>query len=203
MEKKGKRKVKIKSIMFLFVIIIFTCCCIFIFTKKDSILIEKKEKGYLASSTYTIDLYEYLKEEEKESLEKKDSLVRGKEIKYFPDSIITYEDKEYLKKCLEIIKYKLKNEYKLDINKNKTMITSCKEGINFLGYNFKVINNKTIISLSQSSKKNIKKGIKRNKYFYNRKMINFNQLFSSIENYKYSYKYCNYYEIKNIFDRYF
>ena len=60
MEKKGKRKVKIKSIMFLFVIIIFTCCCIFIFTKKDSILIEKKEKGYLASSTYTIDLYEYL-----------------------------------------------------------------------------------------------------------------------------------------------
>lgn len=34
-------------------------------------------------------------------------------------------------------------------------------------------------------------------------MINFNQVFSSIENYKYSYKYCNYYEIKNIFDRYF
>lgn len=124
-------------------------------------------------------------------------------INYMDDYIIIHQDKEYLKKCLEIIKDKLNNEYKLDINKNKTMITNHKEGINFLGYNFKVINNKTIISLSQSSKKNIKKGIKRNKYFYNRKMINFNQLFSSIENYKYSYKYCNYYEIKNIFDRYF
>ena len=96
-KKKSKRKVKVKSIIFLFVVIIFIGACIFIFTKKDNILIEKKEKGYLASSTYTIDLYEYLKEEEKESLEKKDSLVRGKEIKYFPDSSLTYEDKEYFK----------------------------------------------------------------------------------------------------------
>lgn len=124
-------------------------------------------------------------------------------INYMDDYIIIHQDKECLKKCLEIIKDKLNNEYKLDINKNKTMITNHKERINFLGYHFKVINNKTIISLSQSSKKNIKKGIKRNKYLYNRKMINFNQLFSSIENYKYSYKYYNYYEIKNVFDRYF
>ena len=43
-----------------------------------------------------------------ESLEKKDSLVRGKEIKYFPDSIITYEDKEYL-----TIIYEDKNYYVL------------------------------------------------------------------------------------------
>lgn len=118
-KKKSKRKVKVKSIMFLFVVIIFICCCIFIFTKKDNILIEKKEKGYLASSTYTIDLYEYLKEEEKESLEKKDSLVRGKEIKYFPDSIITYEDKEYLK-----IIYEDKNYYVLKDN-----IVSKKESV--------------------------------------------------------------------------
>lgn len=124
-------------------------------------------------------------------------------INYMDDYIIIHQDKEYLKKCLEVIREKLKNEYKLDINKNKTMITSCKEGINFLGYNFKVNNKKTVITLSQSSKRNIKKGIKRNKYFYNNKMINFNQVFSSIENYKYSYKYCNYFEIKNIFDRYF
>lgn len=61
-------------------------------------------------------------------------------INYMDDYIIIHQDKEYLKKCLEVIKDKLKNEYKLEINKNKTMITSCKEGINFLGYNFKVNN---------------------------------------------------------------
>lgn len=119
------------------------------------------------------------------------------------DYIIIHQDKEYLKKCLEVIKDKLKNEYKLEINKSKTMITSCKEGINFLGYNFKVINKKTIVTLSQSSRRNIKKEIKRNIYFYSKQMISFNQVFSSIENYKYSYKYCKYYDIKNIFDRYF
>ena len=50
------------------------------FNKKDNILIEKKEKGYLASSTYTIDLYEYLKDES--FLKKLDSLhIRENTIK--------------------------------------------------------------------------------------------------------------------------
>ncbi len=123
-------------------------------------------------------------------------------VNYMDDYVILHQDKEYLKKCFNIIISKLKNEYKLDINKSKTFINRSSIGINFLGYNFKVIDNKTIISLSNSSKKNIIKGIKRSKYLYNSNYINFNSLFSSIENYKYSYKYANKIVIKNIFDRY-
>ena len=123
-------------------------------------------------------------------------------INYMDDYIIIHENKEYLKYCLSIIKDKLLNEYKLNINVNKTFITSSNIGINFLGYNFKVINNKTIITLSNNSKRNIIKGIKRSKYLYNNNLIRFNSLFSSIENYKYSYKYVNKIYIRNIFDKY-
>ena len=47
----------------------------------------------------------------------------------------------------------------------------------------------TIITLSKNTKNNIKKGIKKTNYLYKNNKINFNQYFSSIENYKYSYKY--------------
>ena len=124
-------------------------------------------------------------------------------INYMDDYIIIHQDKEYLKYCLSIIKDKLYNEYKLELNKNKTIISSSSNGINFLGYNFKVINKKTISTLSQSTKRNIRKGIKRSIYLYNNDLINFNSLFSSIENYKYGYKYTNKIYVKNIFDRYF
>ena len=119
------------------------------------------------------------------------------------DYVIIHQDKEYLKYCLSIIKDKLYNEYKLELNKNKTIISSSKNGITFLGLNYKVINNKTIIKLNNNSKRNIIKGIKRSKYLYNNNLINFNSFFSSIETYKYSYKYINKIYIKNIFDRYF
>ena len=105
-------------------------------------------------------------------------------VNYMDDYIIIHSDKEYLNYCLNIIKEKLYNDYKLELNKNKTLISSSNNGINFLGYNFKVKNNKTIITLSKSSKRNIKKGIKRSKYLYYNNSINFNSLFSSIENYK-------------------
>ena len=96
----------------------------------------------------------------------------------------------------------LYNEYKLSVNKNKTYIANAKNGIPFLGYNFKVINNKTIIKLSKNSKKNIKKGIKRTKYLYKNNYIEFSQVFSSIENYKHSYPYASKKEVKNIFELY-
>ena len=38
-----------------------------------------------------------------------------------------------------------------------------------------------------NSKRNIRKGIKRNKYKFNNKIINFEKYFCSIENYKHSY----------------
>ena len=122
-------------------------------------------------------------------------------VNYMDDYIIIHENKEYLKTCLKIIEEKLEKEYKLSINKNKTIITRSDIGVNFLGYNFKVINNKTIITLSQNTKRNIKEGIKRSKYLYENNKITFNQYFNSIETYKYSYKYIDKIIIKNIFEK--
>ena len=123
-------------------------------------------------------------------------------VNYMDDYVIIHQDKVYLKKCLDIITSKLSNEYNLLVNKNKTYISSSRNGIQFLGYNFKVINNKTIIRLNSNSKKNIKKGIKRTKYLFANNLINFDKLFSSIENYKHSYPYTTVSDAYNIFNRY-
>lgn len=40
-------------------------------------------------------------------------------VNYMDDYIIIHQDKEYLKKCLNIITDKLYNEYNLLVNKNK------------------------------------------------------------------------------------
>ena len=126
-----------------------------------------------------------------------------KYVNYMDDYIIIHSDKEYLNYCLNIIKEKLYNDYKLELNKNKTLITKCSEGVDFLGYKFKVINNKTIIGLTNNRKRNIIKGIKTAKYLYKNNMISFKQYFSSIENYKNSNKYVNKRVINNIFDKYY
>ena len=128
--------------------------------------------------------------------------LKLKFVNYMDDYIFIHNDKNYLNKCLKIIEEKLNIEYKLDINKNKTMIVNAKNGVSFLGYNFKVINKKTFIKLNKNNKKNIKKGIKRTKYLFENEMIEFSQVFISIENYKHSYPYANKNAVTNIFNRY-
>ena len=123
-------------------------------------------------------------------------------INYMDDYIIIHQDKKYLVYCLNILTSKLYNEYNLEVNKNKTYISSSKNGIPFLGYYIKVINKKTIIRLNNNSKNNIKKGIKRTKYLFENNIIDFDKLFSSIENYKHSYPYATTNEAYNIFNRY-
>lgn len=118
------------------------------------------------------------------------------------DFIIIHQDKEYLKECLTIIKDKLRREYDLEINKKKTMIINAKNGFTFLGYHFKVINKKTIIKLTNESKRKIISGIKNNLKLYKENKITFKQVFSSIETYKHAYKFVPRYQIKNIMDRY-
>ena len=73
-------------------------------------------------------------------------------VNYMDDYVIIHQDKVYFKKCLDIITSKLSNEYNLLVNKNKTYISSSKNGIPFLGYYIKVINKKTIIRLNNNSK---------------------------------------------------
>jgi RNA-directed DNA polymerase len=119
-------------------------------------------------------------------------------INYMDDYIILSHDKEYLKKCQKIIEQKLLEEYKLEVNKNKTYIRNLKYGVTFLGYTFRVIDNKTIIKISSGVKKKLKHNLKK----LSKESDNFSKYFSSIMNYKYSYIYANYFEIEKIINEF-
>ena len=121
---------------------------------------------------------------------------------YMDDYILIHPNKEYLKEVLQIIEEKLNNEYKLELNKSKTYIKSSNEGITFLGYNFKVINKKTIITLTSDVKRKIRKNIKTTAYLISNDKISFKSAFSSINTIKYSYKYTNSKYIENTLDKY-
>ena len=73
-------------------------------------------------------------------------------INYMDDFVILSHDKNYLIKCLDIIKEKLKI-YKLEINYKKTFIGNLKGGLDFLGYVFYIKNNKIYIKLRNRTKK--------------------------------------------------
>ncbi|MBR4230886.1 MAG: RNA-directed DNA polymerase [Bacilli bacterium] len=121
---------------------------------------------------------------------------------YMDDFIILNENKDKLKEYQEFISKVLLDEYKLFINTKKTYIANIKEGLPFLGHIFKIKNNKTVMRLSQNSKKNIKKGIKSSKYYYAKGIIKFSQLFSSIETYMHSYIFVHDNTVKNIVNKY-
>ena len=117
------------------------------------------------------------------------------------DFILIHHDKEYLKYCLLKIKDILNNEYKLYINIKKTQISNIKHGFTMLGYRLRVINKKTIIKIKKDTKTRIKRKVKENKYLLDKDLNNFEKVFSSINNYTYSYKYGE--EAKKIVYKYF
>ncbi len=123
-------------------------------------------------------------------------------INYMDDYILIHNSKEYLKYSLELIENIINNEYKLKLNSKKTIISNCNQGISFLGYTFKVRNNKTIVKLNTKTKKNIRKGIKRANYLYKNNLIKFNQYFSSIECFKNNYIFVNKDKVKYFIDKY-
>ena len=105
-----KKKVKVKSFVILIVVLLLIGSGIYLFFKQDKISLGiKKENGYLASSTNTVNLYEYKKEDEKESLNNSLEVVRGEKVICYKDSKLVYEDKNYIK-----IKYKDKDYYVLE-----------------------------------------------------------------------------------------
>lgn len=112
------------------------------------------------------------------------------------DLIIFHQDKAYLKKCLEIIKNKLKDEYKLDINLKKTFIIDSNNSFSFLGYTFLVRNKKTIIKVRKETINKVRKRVLENNYLYKNNLISFSKYFSSVNTYLYSFKYTNNYKIR-------
>ncbi len=124
-------------------------------------------------------------------------------VRYMDDFIIMHHDLTYLKKCQKEITLKLKEEYNLDINYKKTFITNIREGFSFLGYNYKIINNKIIMKIKRSNYEKIKRKIKIIKAKLKQNIISYNQAFSGIMTYTNCYKYCNNIKIRNIIERYF
>ena len=111
-------------------------------------------------------------------------------VKYMDDYVIFCKDKYYLKYALNIIKDKLEKEYKLKINRKKTLILDSYHGFDFLGYRFKV-NNKIIINVKSDNKKRRDNNIKKNNYLYSTNSISYKKYFNSMNNYNNSYKYVN------------
>lgn len=103
-------------------------------------------------------------------------------IRYMDDGILIHENKEYLKYCLEKIK-EILEECKLELN-NKTKIYTKKEGVTFLGFHFKIKNNKIIITLKNQTKRRFKKKMKLLNKLYNENIINEKKLKQIMASYK-------------------
>ncbi len=110
-------------------------------------------------------------------------------VHYMDDYVIIHSDLTYLKKCLEIITLKLKNEYKLNVNLKKTTIIKDCDGFNFLGYTFFVKNKKVITKITSKGIKRVNRKIKKNKEKYNNSYINLRTYFSSFNTYFNIYNY--------------
>ena len=66
--------------------------------------------------------------------------------------------------------------------KYNKILTFCVSFI-FLGSRYRVINNKTIVSISSNKKRRIRRNIKNKKYLYNMGYISYKSYYSSINSY--------------------
>lgn len=105
-------------------------------------------------------------------------------INYMDDFVIFHHDKDYLKHCLDEITKKLKDEYKLDININKTKIHNIKNGVEFLGYRFSLKNGKVIAKVKNATKRKFKIRTKELKLLYDNEFITKKEFNKFIASYK-------------------
>lgn len=124
-------------------------------------------------------------------------------VHYMDDIVIFHTNKKYLEECLKKIEKMLYDYFKLEINTKKTKIVSSKEGFTFLGYTFKIYNNKTVIKVKQATLKKIKTRIKNLKYLYNLNFCSFEKVFCSLNTYLYSFKYADNIKIKRFITKLF
>ena len=65
---------------------------------------------------------------------------------YMDDGVLIHQDKEYLKYCREEID-KFLSSIKLNFNVRKTCVDSIKNGLDFLGFRFYIVNNKIVLKV--------------------------------------------------------
>lgn len=80
-------------------------------------------------------------------------------IRYMDDGVLLSHDKEYLKYCLKEIG-KIITKYKLKLNNKTKIIHVSKEGLDFLGFRFYIVNNKLIMKVRNDTKKRFKRKLK-------------------------------------------
>lgn len=84
----------------------------------------------------------------------KEELKVKRYIRYMDDFILIHHDKEYLKECMAKINAKVE-ELGLKLHPKKTQIFPLKQGINFLGFKFRLTSTGKVVRLL--SKENVKK----------------------------------------------
>lgn len=124
-------------------------------------------------------------------------------IRYMDDFILMHENKEYLKEIKDKLEDELLDIYKLNFNKKKTVLSDSKTGFSFCGYRFRIINNKTIVNVSNSTKKRVTKRIKEIKYLLDNNKIEEAKAFTSINTYYYGFKFGSVSKIRRIVNRNF
>ena len=80
-------------------------------------------------------------------------------IRYQDDGILISNDKEYLKYCLSKIE-KVIDKYKLKLNNKTKIINVSKEGVDFIGFRFYIVDNKIILKVRNNTKKRFKRKMK-------------------------------------------
>lgn len=104
-------------------------------------------------------------------------------IRYMDDLVILGNDKEELKNVFENVS-KYIESFDLNVN-NKSGIYSLSNGVNFLGYNFRVFNNKLIIRYRSDTIKRVNKRLKNLKVYDNEMYL------KSVASYKGYFLLCN------------
>ena len=108
------------------------------------------------------------------------------------DGVLIHHDKEYLKYCIDEIS-KFLGDFKLNLNIRKTRVDSIKNGLDFLGFKFYIINNKIILKVRNETKKKFKKKMNKVNDLYDREIISYKDRKCILDSYTghLSYGNCN------------
>ena len=93
---------------------------------------------------------------------------------YMEDGVLIHQDKEYLKYCKEEIS-KFISSIKLNLNIRKTRVDSIKNGLDFLGFKFYIVNNRIVLKVRNETKKKFKKKMEKVNKLYEKNLITFKE----------------------------
>lgn len=103
--------------------------------------------------------------------------------RYMDDLVLLHHDKEYLRYCLEEIRWTLEYDLHLETNE-KTKIFPISNGVNYLGFHFFLSNTgKVVRTLKQQMKKKYKKRLKQLQYEYSCGIVDYDYVRQVLNSY--------------------